>query len=538
MKTILAFAGLLIVANVVAQERLVYHNIKTDASKKIIPWSHADPGTAYDHVLHLVWKFWDTMRRDINGIPYYMNHQIWQAGANENKGIGGDQISMALSSWKLYYQYTGDEQVKENMKFMADYYLTHSLSPANASWPDIPFPYNTLIYSGVYDGDMVIGKDYTQPDKAGSFGFELVNLYKLMAGEDYPSTVHLRYLDAAIKIANTLARKTKEGDEHNSPMPFKVNAFTDSIGVLKNNNRDGKITGLSTYTTNWAGTLELFLELHKLHVGETGLYKQAFDKIVQWMKSYPLKNNKWGPFFEDIQGWSDTQINAITFAQFIMNHREYFPEWKTEVKGIFDWVYARLGNEQWKKFGVTAINEQTAYAVPGNSHTARQASAELQYMALTGERKDYDHCVRQLNWATYMVDVDGKNFYPTNAVWMTDGYGDYTRHYLRAMGAFPELAPQHRNRLLSSTSVVQHIFYKNQFGKYYFRAIRNAPNAEMHYTTYDHSGTEILRLTKKPSGLLFNGTPAKETEYEWKALQTGGILTVRRSNANQITILK
>lgn len=131
-------------------------------------------------------EFLDTMRVARNGLPYYLNHQIWQAGVDEPKGIGGDQFAMALSSWRLYYAYTGDERVKENMKLIADYYLVHGFSPSNAGWPDIPFPYNTLIYSGVYDGDMVIGKDFTQPDNAGSFGIELVQLYKLMANEAYP----------------------------------------------------------------------------------------------------------------------------------------------------------------------------------------------------------------------------------------------------------------------------------------------------------------------------------------------------------------
>lgn len=527
---------------VFSQERLVYHNIKTDAEKNIIPWYNADPATSYDHVLELVWKFWDTMRRDINGIPYYMNHQIWQQGINESKGIGGDQLAMALSSWRLYYQYTGNEQLKENMKFMADYYLTHSLSPSNASWPDIPFPYNTLIYSGMYDGDMVIGKNYTQPDKAGSFGIELVNLYKMMAGEDYPSTVHTQYLDAAVKIANTLARKVKDGDENISPLPFKVNAYNDSVGILKNNNRDGTIAGLSNYTTNWSGTLELFIELQKLKIGETELYRQAFEKILGWMKKFPMKNNKWGPFFEDIPGWSDTQINAITFAEFVMKYPEYFPDWKQEVKMIFDWVYQKLGNEKWKQYGVTVINEQTAYSVPGNSHTARQAAIELQYMLLTDDRTRYGHAVRQLNWATYMVDIDGKNFYPTNAVWLTDGYGDYVRHYLKAMAAAPELAPATENHLLYSSSVVQHMFYRNQLGKYYFRAIRDVGKAEMHYTTYDSTGTEILRLIKKPSGVLLNNIPAKENDkqngFEWKPLAKGGTLTIRRANATQVTILR
>ena len=111
-----------------SQERLVYHNIKTDAPGKILcPGTIPIPAFRMTMCFNLVWKFWDTMRRDINGIPYYMNHQIWQPGVNESKGIGGDQLAMALSSWRLYYQYTGDEQVKENMKFIADYYLTHSL---------------------------------------------------------------------------------------------------------------------------------------------------------------------------------------------------------------------------------------------------------------------------------------------------------------------------------------------------------------------------------------------------------------------------
>ena len=97
---------------------------------------------------------------------------------------------------------------------------------------------------------------------------------------------------------------------------------------------------------------------------------------------------------------------------------------------------------------------------------------------------------------------------------MTDGYGDYSRHYLRAMAAAPELAPASENRLLSTSSVIQHIFYRDQLGKYYFRAIRDASKTEMHYTTFDLKGEEVLRLTKKPSGVLFDNQPAKENDSQ------------------------
>ena len=108
---------------------------------------------------------------------------------------------------------------------------------------------------------------------------------------------------------------------------------------------------------------------------------------------------------------------------------------------------------------MTAINEQTVYRVPGNSHTSRHASVELRYCEVTGDNSRKQQAIRRLNWATYMVDSDGKNFYPRDDIWLTDGYGDYVRHYLRAMASQPELAPDDQNHLLRTSSVIQSISY-------------------------------------------------------------------------------
>jgi hypothetical protein len=67
--------------------------------------------------------------------------------------------------------------------------------------------------------------------------------------------------------------------------------------------------------------------------------------------------------------------------------------------------------------------------------------------------------VRRLNWATYSVADDGRNRYPHDDIWLTDGYGDYVRHYLRAMASMPELAPDDQNHLLRTSSVIQKIEY-------------------------------------------------------------------------------
>jgi hypothetical protein len=515
----------------VLPDSIVYHPVRVDESGQILPWYSANLGESYDYVLDRVWNFWKKIETDSNGQPYYMNHQVWAPG-HDKRGLGGDQLMMALSSWDLYYNYTGDASLIENMRYMADYYLAHSLSPANAAWPYLPFPYNMDVESGIYDGDMILGKEFLQPDKAGSFGFELIHLYK--------KTGEKKYLDAAVKIANTLADKVHPGDNDHSPWPFKVNAITGDTGILVNQEvwYEGMSEDLkkkkgapnhkkSTYTTNWTGALGMFAELMQLKEGNTSAYKKAFQIALDWMKQYPAKTNKWGPFFEDVPRWSDTQINATTFAMYLLEHPELDKNWKQTVLNILNWVYSTLGNKQYSKYGVICINEQTAYPVPGNSHSSRQASIDLMYAEKTGDTSFVRNAIRELNWATYMVDEDGKNFYPTNAIWMTDGYGDYVRHYLRAMAAAPELAPADKDHLLRTSSIVSKISY--------------TPN-EITYSTFDGSSKEIFRLTAKPSSVKAGGKELAESNskagWSWRALDKGGVLTVSHDAAKDVVIAK
>ncbi|HTE23772.1 hypothetical protein [Flavitalea sp.] len=515
----------------VLQDSIIYHKVRVDENGYILPWYSADLGQSYDLVLDRVWNFWKNMEIDSNGEKYYMNHQVWRPN-HDKRGLGGDQLMMALSSWNLYYNYTGDESLIENMKYMADYYLAHSLSSPDSKWPNLPYPYNMVIHSGVYDGDMILGKDYLQPDKAGSFGYELVTLYKKTGDE--------KYLDAAIKIANTLADSVKPGDVDNSPWPFKVNAKTGETGILINHEvwyegmdkdlkNTKKETKKSSYTTFWTGTLGLFSELIQLKKGNAGAYQKAFDLTINWLKEYPSKNNKWGPFFEDVPRWSDTQINAITYAMFIMEHPELDPNWKESVNNIFKWVYSELGNKQYLKYGIICIDEQTAYRVPGNSHSSRQASMDLLYWEKTGDTTYARNAIRQLNWATYMVDNDGKNFYPTNDIWMTDGYGDYSRHYLRAMAAAPQLAPENEDHLLRSSSTVKKIVYEP---------------AQISYTIFDSVSDDLLKLTAKPKSIKVNGKLLSEVSdtsavgWTWLSMNKGGVLKIKQTTGNEIEIIK
>ncbi|MEI8112017.1 MAG: hypothetical protein WCI54_00215 [Bacteroidia bacterium] len=524
------------------KEILIYHLIQTDRAGKIVPWYDENPGKSYDHVINLVWNFWDQMRMDMNGLPYYMNHQVWNPKFNDPRGIGGDQFAMALSSWQLYYPYSGNERVKANMFFIADYYISHGISPGYARWPNIPFPYNTLIYSGIYDGDMRNGRGVAQPDKAASFGLELVHLYKISLAYNVGENKY--YLEAAEKIANTLAAHIRKGNINYSPLPYKVNVFTGEIVLLRNHDFTGTWIDSAGYTSNWAPTMQLYLELIKLKTGKTEAYRKCFDILLNWMKAYPMKENKWGPFFEDVDWWSETQINAMTFARFIMEHREYFPEWKNDVQKIIAWSHQTFGNDKWKKYGVVVTNEQTVYQSPAQSHSSRQAADELLYVSLSGDKSFYENAVRELNWATYMVDFDGKNRFPGDEPWLTDGYGDYVRHYLRAMDAIPSLAPPDEDHIISSTSIIQQADYEGSLKKFFGLNFENVDSSKvkLFYRTFDLSGTEKITLRKKPVLVLLDNKPMLEKKegegYEWSLLQSGGLLVIRRENGSKVILMK
>ena len=184
------------------------------------------------------------------------------------------------------------------------------------------------------------------------------------------------------------------------------------------------------------------------------------------------------------------------------------------MRAILDWVYQRLGNDQWEKYGVKAVNEQTAYQTPGNSHTSRQAAAELLYASLTGDTSRREMAIRQLHWATYMVDHDGKNNYPRDEVWLTDGYGDYVRHYLRAMASYPPLSPV-GNHLLRSSSVLSSIKYGND---------------KIDYVAFDKAGEELLRLKAKPAAVK------GAVKWTWKELAEGGIVSISRTKSKHVVI--
>jgi hypothetical protein len=201
-------------------------------------------------------------------------------------------------------------------------------------------------------------------------------------------------------------------------------------------------------------------------------------------------------------------------AAYILEHPAWDANWRAQARSILDWTGATFDNREFARLGVTVTNEQTVYRVPGNSHSARHAATMLLYAEKTGDRAQETDAIRRLNWATYTVDDDGKNRYIRDDVWLTDGYGDYVRHYLRAMGAFPELAPADQNHLLRTSSVVRSIEYGAD-------AVR--------YTKFDADSEERLKMGAWAPARVEGGV------MDWDS--TSHVLKVR-STAATVAILK
>jgi hypothetical protein len=113
--------------------------------------------------------------------------------------------------------------------------------------------------------------------------------------------------------------------------------------------------------------------------------------------------------------------------------------------------------------------------------------------------------------------------------WFSDGYGDYIRHFVVAMGAVPEWAPPRENHLLRSTSVVTRVEY--------------APS-RVAWTTFDADATETLRLSARPATVTSAGQALSEREtlddagYEVRPLASGDVVVrVRHRRPGEVVAL-
>ncbi len=459
-----------------------------------------------------------------NGLPTIYTHSEYSPTTFLGSGWPNHPAgrnSMLADSLTLYYAYSGDTNALAAVRALLDYQMTtNGTTPSNYYYANAPWSASAAGNPQYGTDNISEGVGVIEPDKFGELGdFGYLRFYKI--------TGETKYRDAAIACADTLALRIRTGNVNQSPWPYRANAQTGAI--------------VEDYCSHVIAPIRLFDELIRLGFGNTNSYAAARSNAWTWLMTHPMTNNWWTQYFEDLGQGSNpsgnlNQYNPGQTVRYFLERPELNPSWAPHSSNLIAWIEANFGGtdqgEPGLQYGARVISEQNAYKFKMASHTSRFAAICAMLAEKTGDLSLKAKAFRSLNWCTYMARTNGAviegpfELIQNGYNWYSDGHGDYIRHFILAMGAFPEWAPSDENHLLRSSSVVKFINY--------------GPNA-ITYTTFDNAATEVFRLASVPTNVLAGGVAlpllTSLTNAGWTYDGATGVLRVRHDTTNQIQVV-
>ncbi len=522
-----AFILLMLCLPVRAEDTLNGHAVLLDAQGKLISWVQPQE-RAYGRVMRLAWDFLlHTVPVEANGLKTYfayccMDQNTLRGTAWPHNPAG--LYAMLVDSATAYYAFSGDRAVVELAGNLLDHQLMYGSTPSYWAWGGVPYAssdHGAVEYRGAHDflydrkqpgrGD---GYGVIEPDKVGELGIGYLKFYEL--------TGEARYRSAALACADALARHVRAGDAEHSPWPFRVYAETN--------------VAREEYSSNVIGPIRLIDELVRLNLGDVPAYRRARQIAWDWVMKYPMQNNLWATYFEDVSIFDKpenfNQYSPMEIARYLLQHPEYDPDWRPHVSGLVDWVektfVVDISKEPAVQWGANVVSEQIHYMPKMGSHTSRYASVLALWYERTGEAAAKEKAFRSLNWASYMCRESGVvNVGPIDqTIWFSDGYGDYMRHFMAGLGAVPEWAPAQEDHLLRSSSVVESVSYLRQ---------------EVNYQTFDDDSTEVLRMSFTPRRVTADGKELPKRNAlagpGWTFDERTGVLRIRHEGSHTIRVL-
>ncbi len=477
------------VVSTVDEPTIAGRPVQLDAEGKLLPWPMPDNiGYSYSsHVLTQWTILWDLHNRqrlyyfhccfDFDRTTYELiPDQKW---ANST----GYLRAMMQGFIERLYPYTGDARTVTFLEDLVDYELENGRTPNDYAWARVPY---ASADPGVrrYTGWSAHGKDYIEPHVVGEDGYAYLRLYEM--------TGNTKYLEAAIRCADALVKNYKPGDEKHSPWPVRCYA------------RDGSTEGrpMGPYSANVIEPIMLFDELLRLRQGDVAGYTRVREGAWRWFQTYPLVNNVWVGYFEDVVPSMENmnQVIPLEFARYVLLHPDKDSQWREHARKLIDWVKTTPAWPKYIVHGATVTTEQGngvnfCCNLPNqccDSHTARLAAVEALYYAKTGDVSYREAAFRSYNWVTYFQGLPGKAHAPfgENQWWFTDQFSDGPRRMMDAFWAVPEWAPADESHLVGSSSVVTKIAY----GK-----------GSVTYSTFDAQSNDVLRLNFVPQSVSANG---------------------------------
>ncbi len=359
------------VVSTVDQPTIAGRPVELDAQGKLLPWPMPD-NIGYSYSSHFLsqWTIlWDQYNRqrlyyfhccfDFDRTTYELiPDKTW---ANST----GYLRAMLQGFVERLYPYTGDARTLTFIEDFVDYELENGRTPGDYAWARVPYP-SADPGARHYSGWSRHGKDYIEPHVVGEDGYAYLRLYEM--------TGNTKYLQAAILCADALVKNYKRGDETHSPWPVRCYA------------RDGRTEGapMGPYSANVIEPIILFDELLRLRQGDVAGYARVRQLAWQWFQTYPLTNNVWVGYFEDVAPTMGNmnQVIPLEFARYVLLHPEKDPQWKEHAQQLIAWVKT---TPKWPKYivhGATVTTEQgdaqelllkSSRINVATSHTARRS---------------------------------------------------------------------------------------------------------------------------------------------------------------------
>jgi hypothetical protein len=497
--------------------------VQRDAGGKLLPWPMPDD-TGYSYNSHLLtqWSIlWDQFNRqryyeffccfDFDRTTFEMQPDYHWANST------GYLRAMMQGFIERLYPYTGDRNTIVFLQDLIDYELENGLTPEGYAWSRVPYP-SANPGDFRYTGWSVHGEDFVEPHVVGEDGYGYLRFYEM--------TGNTKYLAAAIRCADALAKNYKPGDAGHSPWPVRCYA------------RDGKLDGpgFGPYSANVVEPIMLFDELLRLKLGNTADYEKVRQGAWDWLQEYPMKNNVWVGYFEDVKPsmGNMNQVIPLEYARYVLLHPEKDPAWREHARQLIDWVKTTPKWPKYVVYGATVTTEQgngkTFCCNQPNeccdSHTARLAAVEALYFAKTGDETYKEQAFRSFNWVTYSQGMPENAHTPFgNQWWFTDEFSDGPRRLMDGLWAVPEWSPSDESHLLGSSSVVTRISYAK---------------GSVTYSTFDPSSVDVLRLNFHPDSVMEGGrilTRRADLESPGYTLdEARNIVRIRHDQASDISI--
>jgi hypothetical protein len=464
--------------------------VALDGNGRLLPWPMPDD-TCYSYSSYFLsqWTIVEDQYRRQRLLYYYccfdFDRHTFEMRPEEHWANSTGYLRAMMEGFiERLYPYSGNRRTLAFLRDFVDYELEHGLTPQGYAWSEVPYP-SADPGSRRYTGWSRHGKDYIEPHVVGADGFAYLRLYE-MTGEG-------KYLRAALRCAEALVKNYKRGDAVTSPWPFRCFAKDGSI----------KASGMFRYSANVLDPIQLLDELIRLNDGDVRAFKVVRDGAWQWLMKYPLRNNRWVGYFEDVHATMDSmnQVIPLEFARYVLLHPKADPAWAEHARQLVDWVKS---TPKWPKYivhGATVTTEQgdgMKYCCNPppeccDSHSARLAAVEALYYAKTGDAHYREEAYRTFNFVSYFQGLPALAHAPfSNQWWFTDEFADGPRRMMDAFWAVPAWAPAGESHLLGSDAVVTNIAYGA---------------GRVAYSTFDTESVEVLRLDFDPVSVSAGGLP-------------------------------